>query len=164
MALRSRELYKCFIKNFQNLKGENQRALREAMTAWYNEQSLSGVRALIGKYDFVNDHSDTMGFADATVLSLLSHTNKNAPERVKRELEDFFRRALTDDRLEVGSFDQISIYLNAMIALEKLDALNPTEKKIFNRLRELGGIKSSPKDPDHYYSSPSTDLTGIFSI
>jgi len=51
-----------------------------------------------------------------------------------------------------------------LIGLKKLNALTPDEEKIFKRVKELGGIKSAPKDPDNYYSSPSTDLKEILSI
>jgi len=163
MALRSRELYKCFIKNFQNLEGENQRALREAMTAWYNEQSLQGARGLITEYELFNTKPSIVGLPHSNVSVLVGYTYDGTPEVVREKLEPFFRAVLTDKRLKAG-FSRTSAFLNALIGLKKLNALTPDEEKIFKRVKELGGIKYAPKDPDNYYSSPSTDLKEILSI
>ena len=159
MSLRSHEIYKCFQNNFPNPVGENQQALMKAITVWYADQSLKGAKALMGEYDLLNENpSLTSGLPNSIVSNLLDYAHEDTPQEAREELEEFFRRALVDDRLEEGSFAQKSIYLNSLIGLKYLDALTSEEEEAFRRAEELGGIKFSLENPDVYWNSPTTDL------
>ena len=158
MSLRSYDIYKCFLKNFKNPVGENQQALMNSITGWYADQSLKGAKALMGEYELLNTTPSVSGLPTSIVSNLLDYAHKDTPEKVREELEVFFRRALTDERLEVGSFRKNSVYLDALIGLKYLNALNPEEEEAFKRAEELGGVKFSPKNPGVYWSSPTTPL------
>ena len=138
----SLEIYKCFLKNFQNPEGgEHQQKLKETIESWYGLQSQLGAGALISAYQ------NGIRTNPSKVSRGLHDFQSTLPE-VKVKIANFYRNDFLNNPAFKNSDSAyvLGARVDALIGLKYLDQLNEQEQELFNKALEQGVIRRSGTD------------------
>ena len=137
----SLEIYKCFLKNFQNPEGEHQQKLKKTIESWYGQQSQWGAEALISAYQ--------KGIrTNPSKVSRGLHDFQSTLPEVKVKIANFYRNDFLNNLAFKNSDDAyvLGARVDALIGLKYLDQLNKQEQELFNKALEQGVIRRSGTD------------------
>ena len=138
----SLEIYKCFIKNFENLEGKYQSALRGKIKSWHIQQGVWGVEGLIGGYRSYRKEYG-IGFQPSSVARGLWGFYE-APDEVKKGIGVFLRDDILNNEEFIRADDRESIRAraDALLGLNYMGVLNERERELFEKAVEQGVIEN----------------------
>ena len=147
----SLEIYRCFLKNFQNPTGASyQQALSKAIQDWYGRQSELVAKALIEAY------RRQKGELNPFFVSKLNKFETEAPVEVKLMISDFYKNDIINnpDFINTEKSSKLGARVDALIGLKYLGVLNEdenrAERELFERALSAGIIKKI--DEDSFFS------------
>ena len=140
MYLDSAEIYKCFIKNFEGLEGENQQVLMSSILEWQTHQGLLGVNSTIEAYKNYGINADR---PDAIAHSLFDYYY--APIEVKEKIGEFLRNDMLYNeefiKADIDDIRKLGARVDALIGLNYLGVATPEEQELYNKAIEEGIIR-----------------------
>ena len=133
----SLEIYKCFIKNFEESGGVYKQELMGSIEDWHTNQALLGANSLIETYNVYGEKSNPA----AVVKELLGFYE--APDSVKERIGFFLRNDIlnNEDYINTDNRKKLGARAYSLIGLNSFGIATPEERALFNKAIEQGIIK-----------------------